>query len=388
MARTTNADIVRPVETNETEISLVDLFPVLARRKFLIAGITVLAMALTGIVVFLMPPSYTAEAVILPPRLEHSSQSMLIGPIAGLSGLGVLGGAAASGLWRNPADLYIGVLKSRTIADALIAKFHLQQTYRDKTLTDARKALARHSTITSSKDSLIRISVEDYDQHRAARMANAYVEELQKQTSRLALTAASQRRLFFQQQMASEKNTLADAEVALKKTQELSGLVIPSGQSEALIRSVAQLRAEIAGREVQLEGMRSYATSENPNFLLLERETAALRAQLEKLEAGNGSASDLMVPARNLPAASLEYLRKLRDLKYHETLFELLSKQYEVARIDEARSAPIIQVVDSATVPDQKSWPPRTLFILGAGFLGAFVACLYILLQSRPRAEE
>jgi uncharacterized protein involved in exopolysaccharide biosynthesis len=388
MALPTNMETGRPMSPIAGEISLVDLLPVLAGRKILIAAVALFAMAVTALVVFVMPPSYTAESVIMPPQQEQSSQSLLMGPLAGMGGISMLSGAAGSSLWRNPADLYIGVLKSRTIADSLIARFHLQQVYRGKTLIDTRKALARHSTIASGKDSLIRIEVEDHDPRRAGQMANAYVEQLQERTSRLALTAASQRRLFFQQQVANERDALSGAEIALKKTQQASGLVVPSGQSEALIRAVAQLRAEIASHEVQLDSMRSYATNENPQMLLLARETNALHNQLEKLEAGSGAGGDLVVATRNLPAASLEYLRKLRDLQYHQTLFELLSKLYESARIDEARSAPLIQVVDSGVVPDGKSWPPRTAFVLGAGLLGLLAASFLVLIQGRPKGER
>jgi capsule polysaccharide export protein KpsE/RkpR len=225
-----------------------------------------------------------------------------MGPLAGMSGINMLSGAAGSSLWRNPADLYIGLLKSRTIADSLIARFHLQQVYRSKNLIGTRKKLARHSTIASGKDSLIRIEVEDHDPRRAEQLANAYVDELQERTSRLAFTAASQRRLFFQQQVANERNAF-QTEVT-KNTQQASGLVVPSGQSEALIRAVAQLRAEIASHEVQLDSMRSYATNENPQMLLLTRETNALRNQLEKLEAGSSAGGDLVVATRNLPTAS------------------------------------------------------------------------------------
>lgn len=384
----TNPETARPLSPMATEISLLDLFPLLARRKFPIALAALLAMAVTAVAVFILPPSYTAEAVIMVPQPEQSSQSLLMGPLAGMSSINVLSGAAGSSLWRNPADLYIGVLKSRTIADSLIARFHLQQVYRSKNLIGTRKTLARHSTIASGKDSLIRIEVEDHDPRRAEQMANAYIDELQERTSRLALTAASQRRLFFQQQVASEREALSSAEIALKNTQQASGLVVPSGQSEALIRAVAQLRAEIASHEVQLDSMRSYATNENPQILLLTRETNALRNQLEKLEAGSGAGGDLVVATRNLPAASLEYLRKLRDLQYHQTLFELLSKLHESARIDEARSAPLIQVVDRGVVPDAKSWPPRTAFVLGAGLLGLLAASFVVLIQLRPKGER
>src|SRR5512143_2101955 len=173
MATVTNLETLRLVEADEAEISLLDLVRVLAGRRRMIAGAALIAIAVTAVVMLVLPVSYLAEAVILPPQPEQSSQSMLMGPLAGMSGLGALGGAvAASGLWRNPADVYVGVLKSRTIADALIAQFQLQQAYKRKTMTDTRKALARHSTVAAGKDSLIRIGVEDHDPRRAAGLAN------------------------------------------------------------------------------------------------------------------------------------------------------------------------------------------------------------------------
>lgn len=387
MASVIDVENARPPTGREAEVSLLDLTAVLARRKFLITGVTLGAMMVAAAIVLLIPPTYTAEAVILPPQLEQSLPGPSPGALASLGGAGALGAVAgATGFWRNPTEIYIGVLKSRTIADALIERFQLSSLYGHKTMADTREKLARRSSITSGKDLLIRLRIDDHDRERAAKMANAYTEELLKLTSRLAFTAATRRRLFFQKELAAEKDLLADAEVALKNTQQTSGLVAPSGQSEALIRASAQLRAEVASREVQLEGMRSYATGENPQVLLLERETAALRGQLEKLRAGGGAQDDLMLSTNRLPAASLEYLRRLRDLKYHETLFELLAKQYEAARIDEARSAPLIQVVDQATPPDKNSWPPRALIVLASGLLAALVACFIILIKS-PKVE-
>lgn len=366
----------------EPEISLLDLLRVLGRRRRMIAAVSFVAAALTAGAAFLWPPTYTAEAVILPPQPEQSSQAMLMGSLAGLGNLGGLAGmGAASALLRNPAELYIGILKSRSVADSLIAKLHLLDVYGKNSLTDTRNALERHTNITAGRDSLIRIRVDDRDRTRAAQLANAYVDELHNRNSGLALTSASQRRQFFEQQLAVEKNALAEAEVALKKVQQGSGLVFPQGQSEALIRSIAQLRAEIAGREVQLQGMRAYAAPGNPQLQMVEREAVALRGQLDKLERGapEGSA----VPARNLPEAGLEYVRKVRDVKYHELLFEILSRQYEAARIDEARMAPLVQVVDPAVVPDKKTWPPRALFTLAAGCLGALGACVFVLVKQR-----
>jgi uncharacterized protein involved in exopolysaccharide biosynthesis len=361
------------------EISLLDIAAVLGRRKGLIAAVTLAAMLLSAAVALLIPPSYTAEAVILPPQPEQSSQLLMMGSPAGLAGLSGLGSGLAGGLLRNPMELYIGILKSRTIADALIARFRLQQVYGSNSQIATRKALERHSTIETGKDSLIRIRIEDRDRTRAAQIANAYVDELHNRNSRLALTSASQRRLFFEQQLAEEKSALADAEIAMKNMQQASGLVFPTGQSEALMRSIASLRAEIAAREVQLQEMRMYATADNPQLQVQETTLAGLHQQLQKLEAG--SADALVVPARKIPETGLDYLRKARDFRYHETLFELLAKQYEAARIDEAREAPLLQVVDSAVVPDRKSWPPRTLIVFLGGLLALVAASLFVLFR-------
>ena len=318
------------------EISLLDLWAVLIHRKRFIAGFTLLITAATAVTVFLWPPSFSAEAVILPPQQQSSSLSALAsGALGGLSSLGM---AASLGL-KNPGDLYIGILKSRTIADNIVNEFHLQQVYGTKLLSDTRKNLGRHTAISSGKDSLITISVEDRDPQRAASLANAYVDQLYKQNSRLALTDAAERRLFFEQQLTQEKDALANAETALKTTQQSTGLIVPTGQAEALIRSAAQLRAEIASRQVELHSMQSYATDQNPQVQLLQREISAMQSQLGQLESKGGG---MEVPAGKLPEASLQYIRALRDLKYHETLYELLAKQYEAARIDEAKQAPLI----------------------------------------------
>ena len=362
----------------EPEISLLDLLSVLLRHKRLIIGSTLAAAVVSAIVVCLLPPWYTAEATIMPPQQQQSSLSALAsGALGGLAGSSM---ASSLGL-KNPADLYIGILGSRTIADDIIGAFRLQETYDKKVQSDTRKVLAKHASFTAGKDSLIKISVEDHDPKRAAALANAFVDELYKQNSRLALTDASQRRLFFEEQLAKEKDALAEAEIALKNTQQSTGLFAPAGQAEALIRAAAQLRAEIASREVQLQAMRSYATDQNPQVQVLEQEIKALRAQLAGLEAQRGGSGLKFEPSvSKLPEQSLEYIRKLRDLKYHETLYELLAKQYEAARIDEAKQAPVIQVVDRAVVPDRKSWPPRAVLLAVFALLGLLLSSAGVLI--------
>jgi uncharacterized protein involved in exopolysaccharide biosynthesis len=285
---------------------------------------------------------------------------------------------------RNPSDLYVGILESRTIADSLILKYDLRKVYHDRDFHGARKHLARNTSIRAGKDGLIHIQVSDRDPQRSAELANAYVSELSLQNSTVALTEASQRRLFFEQQLVKEKGLLANAEVALRDTEQVTGLVVPAGQAEALIRSAAQLRAEILSREAQVAGLKTYAADGNPRLQLVTRELTALRSELATLEAGEHIAGTPELPVGKLPQAGLEYIRRLREVKYHETLFEALSKQYEAARLDEARAAPVIQVIDSALTPERKSWPPRALMVIGSTFLAVLVSALYVLATASP----
>lgn len=365
-------------QPSESEISLLDVVALLLRHKKMIGASTLLITLLATVGVCFLPPSYVAEATILPPQQAQSSLAALAsGAMGGLAS----GMSAQLGL-KNPDDLYIGILKSRTIADAIITQFHLRDVYGKKLISETRTKLNRNASFTSGKDSLITVSVKDRDPHRAAEIANAFVDELHDQNSRLALTDASQRRLFFEQQLSKEKDALSNAEVALKSTQESTGLLVPSGQAEVLIRSGAQLRAEIANRQVQLQAVGTYATDASPQVQVLKREISALQGQLNQVEA-KGSGSKFEVSGSRLPEASLEYLRRMRDLKYHETLFELLAKQYEIARIDEAKQAPVIQVVDRAVVPDKQSRPSRALLVLGALIVGFAFACLAAFLWER-----
>jgi tyrosine-protein kinase Etk/Wzc len=371
-----------------SDVSLVELFGVLSRRRSRILGPAVLAGVVTGIIVFLIPVTYTAEAVILTPQQAQSSLSSFMGPLAGLapaagmSGLGLLSGLGL----RNPADLYVGVLESRTIADALITQFNLKDVYQVPDYTRARKRLARNTRVESGKDSLIRVRVDDHDAARAARLANGYVEELSKSNSRLAFTEAGQRRLFFEGQLKKEKDALADAEIGLRNTQQATGLVAPSGQAEVLLRVGSQLHAEILSHETQLEAMKTFAADDNPRLQIVKRELGVLQSQLNQLEQGDYKPGTLELPTGRLPEASLKYIRAMREMKYHETLFEVLSRQYEAARLDEAKSAALVQVVDRAVTPERKSWPPRTLLILAAIVAALLLSSFWELLRERTRS--
>jgi uncharacterized protein involved in exopolysaccharide biosynthesis len=367
-------------QTRESEISLIDLLTVLLQRKRLILGATLTCALIAAVVALRLPISYKAQAVILAPQQQQSSLSALMAGGA-MGGMGI---ASQLGL-KSPADLYIGLLGSRSIADDIVNQFHLREVYKKKLASDARNALLGHVMFNSGKDSLIKIEATDEDAKLAANIANAFVDELYQQNSHLAVTDASQRRLFFEQRVASEKEALAIAETALKNTEQSTGLLAPGGQAQEMIRAGAQLRAEIMSREVRLQAMHAYATDENPQTQVLELEIKGYKDKLRGLEANGGAGSAFDLSAGRLPGASLEYVRKVRDLKYHETLFELMSKQYEAARIDEAKQPPLIQVVDRAVVPDRKAGPPRTQITVIGGALGFVLACAWALISRAIR---
>jgi capsule polysaccharide export protein KpsE/RkpR len=242
-------------------------------------------------------------------------------------------------------------------------------------MVDTRKALARHTRVEATKGYLIRINVEDESATRAADMANGYVDLLYALNQKLALTQSAQRRVFLEQQVNAEREVLSKTELAFKRVQESTGVLQLSAQAELTLRTVAQLRAEIVTRELQLEQLKSIATEHNDKVSELEAGIAALREQLNKAEKGanDNQPSDYFLAAGRVPAAGLEYVRVTRELRYHEALFEALAKQYEMARIDEAKAPPLLQVVDHAIPLDRKTWPPRTLLVLLSGLLSAIL---------------
>lgn len=369
------------VETREAQSSSVAYEPnlygyglrlliVLAKYKAIVLSLPAVSALITAAVVLLIPNTYTAVTRILPPQQNQSAAAAAFTQLGALTGLG----GQALGI-KNPNDLYVGMLTSRTVADGLIDRFGLKALYERKTLDETRSVLEAHSRIFSSKDGLINIEFDDQDPKRAAAVANGYVEELYRLTQTLAVTEASQRRLFFERQLALAKTQLADAEAELKKTQEATGLFVLDEQGRAIISAVANLHAQIAAKEVELSAMRSFATDKNPAYVVAQQEITSLKAQLQRLEkAGTLQKGGMFVPTEKVPEAGLEYVRRLRDVKYHEAIFELLAKQYEIAKADEAREASIVQVLDRAVEPERKSKPKRGLIVILVTLLAGFAA--------------
>jgi len=376
MSEKLNSNYRRAGASEEAQLHPLDILIILAQRKKLVLGLPLAVGSLAFAVSMLMTPVFTSTAKIMPPQQQQSSAvAAMLGQLGGLS-------AAAGGIgsMKTPNDLYVGLLESRTVADSLIQRFKLKERYESKTMDGARRALSGASAISSGKkDGLLSIDVTDKDPRFAADLANAYVDELARLTQSMALTEASQRRLFFEKQLHDARDHLANAEVVLRTTQEKTGMIQPDAQVQAIITNAAQLKGTIAAKEVQLNAMRTFATGQNPDFLRAAEELKGLRAQLGKLENKQPTADgNFMVPTQNIPGVGVEYVRALRNVKYYETIFELLAKQFELAKIDEAKDSSLIQLLDKAVPAEHKSGPRRLLLtlsgVVAGGVLGLILA--------------
>ena len=354
--------------TKPRELYLSDLLLVFGRNKKLVIGAPVLAATGMFFLSMLMPPVFSSTVKIMPPQQPQSSGiAAMLGQLGGLAG--AMGGGA-----KSSAEIYVGLLESRTISDRLITRFKLKDYYDTSSMEETRKKLAAMSSVSNAKkDGFLTITTNDKNPQFAADLGNAYIDELSKLTQTLALTEASQRRVFFEKQLATVKEQLANAEVALAQTQEKTGIVLPEAQVGAILGSVTRLKASIAAKEVELGGMKTFASTRNPELRLLEEELRGLRAQLSKLESTQrAAANDSTISTKQIPELGVEYVRRLRDVKYYETMFEMIAKQFELAKVDEAKDPPSVQIIDPAIPAELKSGPKR-LFMTISGFLGGAI---------------
>ncbi len=348
-----------PDNAGEDGISLLDLAIVLAKHKRLVLGIPIFAAILSVAYSLMLPNMFAASTRILPPIQSQSTASAILSQLGG-------GGGALAGGSKN--DVYIALLRSRTVADGMIQRFDLNQYYKQKLQSDTRKALEGHTVITSGKDGLITVEVEDKDPKFAAELANAYVDEVKKLMRVLAVTEASQRRLFFESQLQLARDNLSRAESAAKQAIESGGLTNVETQGRALLETTARLRGQISAKEVQIGAMRAFAAERNPELIKAQQELAVMRSELARIEGTTGGTGPMAGKGRGF-----ENLKLLRDLKYFETIVELLAKQYEVAKIDEAKDMAILQVLDRAIEPDRRFKPQRSKIVMLATLVGSFL---------------
>jgi tyrosine-protein kinase Etk/Wzc len=363
----------------QKESTLIRHMIVLAKHKRLIIGAPLLAGIAAAAISMALPNVYRANTKLLPPQQAQSGAAALLSQLGGVAGAA----ASAAGL-KNPNDLYIGMLKSRAISDKLIAKYDLKRAYDTESLETARRTLDGNTFIMSGKDGLITIDVEDGDKKRVVLLANSYVEELLKLTKVVALTEAAQRRVFFERQLEASKNNLATAEMALKRAIDTGGVISVDGDSRVIVETAGRLRAQISANEIKLSSMKAFVTSDNPDYQRTEQELSSLRGELSRLE--NGRPAGDASPAKQ---GGLESIKILRDVKYHQMLYELLAKQYEVARLDEAKDTSVIQVLDAAIEPERKVKPKRAIIVLMTAIFAFFAAVAWAFsAEAKARALE
>ena len=357
------------VSAQAREHAMIDALTQLALHKGLIAKVVAISVLIGLVLCFALPVRYTAVTMIMPPKQTQSTTSFLnaqLGSLADAAG-------GAGGLLKDPNAIYIGLLKSRPVADAIITGFDLRGVYRAKDMTAARKELKDSTEIASEKSTLISISVTDGDKNRAAAIANAYAEQLRVLSKTISFTEASRRRLFFEEQVKNQKEVLIAAEVAFQHVQQSKGLVQLDAQANVIIGSLARVRGEIAAKEVELQALRSYSTEHNSDVQLAERELSTMQGEAAQLEQSSQPTGSSDMGLKDVPSAGLEYIRAARELQYQQAFFDTLLRQYEAARLDEAKEAATIQVVEPAIEPDRKSAPKRWAILLASLLIGLFL---------------
>lgn len=361
------------------EIKFLDLLLVLVNHKKMILVTCVVTFVLACGAMLLMPNIYTATAKILPPQEDKGGLGAMLG---GMGDLASLAGVSVGG---GSGDLYVSMLQSRTVADAIIDRFDLKTRFEWETRSGAYNALAAKLNVAlEMKDGIIEVSVDDKDPHLAADMANAFVEELQKLNVAINLNSAGRQRKFLEDRLTMVKKDLIKAEEGLKGFQETNKAFRIADQAKAIIEAISKLKGALAGKEVELGVLLSYQTEQHPQVKGLKEGIAQIKDQLRKLERsppGKKVSGDTFIATSAVPELGVQYGRLLREFKVQETLFELLTKQYEVAKIDEAKNTSTIQVLDPAFVPDRKSKPKRSFVVLLLTVVAAFMAVFFAFIR-------
>lgn len=357
---------------NIDRMTTLDILALIVGNKKTVMTITALAM-LAGIVTsLLLPVRYKATTQLTTPQQTQSAALML--NQLGSSAASSMAALTAGGLGlRTPNEIYIGMLGSRTIADAIIHHYDLMAIYRAKDMTAARKQLAVNTKITSEKSGLISISVTDKDKRRAADIANSYTDELGKLAQSMAASEASQRRNFYEEQLKEAKQELVKSEVSFQQVQQAKGVIQPQDQAKLMLERQASLRALAATKDVQLQTLRSYSTDRNPTVQLTQKELAALNSAVAQIDRKRHSEGFSDLGLGDVPAAGIDYLSAQHEVLTRQTLYDLLIKQYDAAKLDGSKTAMIIQVVAPAIPPDRKDSPHRTIIVLlftAVGFSG------------------
>lgn len=352
-------------------------------RKFIGKNVLIIVLV-AAIISLIVPQKYTASATILPPSGEQSTMLGLLsasipGDLAGLTGMaGVLPGVA------TPSDLYAAIMTSGSIKGSIIRKYDLKREFKVETMSDAVKALDGITSIQVTPEGLITVAVTYTDKYLAANIANSYLEELDKFNTETAMTVGKRYRLFIEERLNDNLDSLRYAEEMLRKFQEKHRTIALDIEVENAIETIADLKRQIILLEAKKGAIAASSKYENPNLYAINKELKELKKQLSKIEFGSNETDTTgknqefgigsFVPFSKIPEVSLEYARLYRNVVVHETIYELLTQQYEQAKIMELKDTPTVQFLDRAGPPEKRSLPKRRVI--------TFIALVLSLLAS------
>ena len=343
---TTESSLPAGLQTQAAGPGWVDLVRLLVQNRWLLLLGPVLAAAVALAASYAVKPTFTARTSFLPPQQAQSAAATALASLGALSGL-----VGATGTVRTPADQYVALMQSVTVADRLIDEFKLLTVYGENYRSEARDELAKRVRIAvGKKDGLINVEVDDHDPQRAATMANRYVDELRRLSSQLALTEAQQRRVFFESQLGMTRDLLTNAQQSLQASGFNAGAL--RAEPKAAAEAFARLKAEVSAAEVRLQVLRRGLADGTPEVAQQLAVLSAMRSELARAQTNESSSQ------------GPDYVGRYREFKYQETLFELLARQFELARLDESREGALIQVLDVATAPEKPSKPRRGVVVV------------------------
>jgi capsule polysaccharide export protein KpsE/RkpR len=358
------------------------------RRRFVWKSILVGLLIGTALA-FLLPPEYESYTRLMPPDDQSNRGLAMITALAGKSGGGGGGGGGGAGIAGMAGDLlgvkttgamFVGILASRTVQDDLIGKFNLQKVYREKRLEQARLDLTKHTTVVEDhKSGIITITVTDRSAQRAREMANEYVSELNRVVTQLSTSAAHREREFLENRLVTVKQDLENAEKQFSQFSSKSGALDIKEQGKAMVEAAAILQGQMMAAQSELEGLRQLYSDSNVRVRGAQARIAELQRQLEKLGgrpqnevvAGSSEDSSIFPSIRRLPLLGVTYADLFREAKVQEIVFETLTQQFELAKVQEAKEIPSVKVLDPGSIPESRSFPPRLLLMA----LGAFLGC-------------
>lgn len=345
---------------HQEEINGLDYVIVILKHKEFLIKATLLSFVVSLVIAFLIPPVYLAETRILPPQTAASSMASVFSTQMGAIGLSPTGLGV-----KTPNDLYLALLKTKPVAEFVINRCGLLTYYGTNSLDSVRQTLFNNLVARDDKKSgILTIGYKAGSPEKAADIANAFVAGLQTLNNTLAVTEAGQRRLFFEEQLKISKERLIASEEALKSFQQRTGTIKIDDEAKAAIGSASELRAKISAKEVQMRIMRTYATPENPDLLKLQSEIEALRVELQRMESKADSVNDSLRSVGRISSLETEYLRRMREFKHAEAMYEVFVKQYSAAKIDESRDAGIVQIIELADAPLGRHSPSRRRIVL------------------------